>query len=102
MTIYRPALLSLAVSMLSTAAWADSDIEGGKKLYHATCAMCHGQELKAAGGIPDLRKTALDDQGFRAVVREGRPGTIMPPMKHALSDEEIGRIRTYVRAAARD
>ncbi|OWW19061.1 c-type cytochrome [Noviherbaspirillum denitrificans] len=96
-----PLVLALSAFVLQPAV-ADSDIDGGRKLYHATCAMCHGQELKAAGGIPDLRKTALDDQGFYAVVKEGRPGTIMPPMKQALNDEEIGRIRAYVKAAARE
>jgi len=93
------ALLSLSL-LTAQSAIADDAAERGRKLYHATCAMCHGQELKASGGIPDLRKSKLDDEGFRAVVRDGRPGTIMPPMKNTLNDEEIARIRTYIRAAA--
>ncbi|HJV84075.1 MAG TPA: c-type cytochrome [Noviherbaspirillum sp.] len=90
--------------VLHHSAYADAGegtVEEGKNLYQATCAMCHGTELNASGGIPDLRKTMLDDDAFQQVVREGRSGTIMPPMKHALSDEEIRKIRTYVRSAAK-
>lgn len=91
-------LLLSIVTMHS--AFAADPVAGGKNLYHATCAMCHGQDLKASGGIPDLRETKLDDQGFRTVVKNGRPGTIMPPMKGTLSDEEIAQIRAYVRASS--
>lgn len=95
-------LLLAALSALAVhhACAAADTAEDGRKLYHASCAMCHGAELKAAGGIPDLRKTTLDDQTFRAVVRDGRPGTIMPPMKGRLSDEEIGKIRAYIKISA--
>jgi quinohemoprotein ethanol dehydrogenase len=99
---YRFHVLLAAVSafaMHHAIAAADAAAEG-KELYHAACSMCHGAELKAAGGIPDLRMTLLDDQAFAAVVREGRPGTIMPPMKGRLSDEEIGKIRAYIRTSA--
>lgn len=85
---------------MAGAAHAGSNVEEGSKLYHASCAMCHGAGLQAAGGIPDLRKTTLDEPAFRQVVKEGRPGTIMPPMKHSLSDDDILKIRTYIRAAA--
>lgn len=87
------------LAMHQTGAAADAADEG-KMLYDAVCSMCHGPELKAAGGIPDLRVTLLDDLGFAAVVREGRPGTIMPPMKNRLSDEEIRKIRAYIKTSA--
>ena len=97
--IYRllATVSALAMHHPCTAAAA---AEEGKKLYHAVCSMCHGTELNAAGGMPDLRMTRLDDQAFTAVVREGRPGTIMPPMKSRLSDEEIGKIRAYIKSSA--
>lgn len=94
-------LIPLSFVVVHAASAADA-VERGKALYHATCAMCHGQELKASGGIPDLRRTRLDDQGFRAVVRDGRPGTIMPSMKHSLSDEDIAQIGMYIRTAAKE
>lgn len=102
--VHNYLLLLMAVSSFGvhqSSAAADR-VDEGKKLYHAICSMCHGAELKAAGGIPDLRVARLDDQAFLSVVREGRPGTIMPPMKSRLSDEEIRMIRAYVRTSASD
>lgn len=96
----KTAITFLLSTVAMHSAFAASPVAGGKKLYDATCAMCHGQELKASGGIPDLRETKLDDQGFRTVVKNGRPGTIMPPMKNTLNDEEIAQIRAYVRASS--
>jgi mono/diheme cytochrome c family protein len=93
------ALACLAMHSLPSVAVTNPS-EEGRRLYHAACAMCHGAELKAAGGIPDLRRTGLDDKAFQAVVKEGRAGTIMPSMKARLSDEEIRKIRAYVRSAA--
>lgn len=100
--VHKYLLLLIAVSSFGVhrTSAAKDGIDEGKQLYHAICAMCHGAELKAAGGIPDLRAARLDDQAFLAVVKEGRPGTIMTPMKNRLSDEEIRMIRAYVRTSA--
>ena len=95
-----PLLVALSTLAMHHACFAAGAAADGKKLYQAFCAMCHGTELKAAGGIPDLRTTTLNDEAFVAVVREGRPNTIMLPMKNRLSDEEIGRIRAYIRTFA--
>lgn len=74
-----------------------ADVAAGKALYQRSCAMCHGADAVASGGIPDLRRFSGSDPEFVATVREGRPGTIMPSMKQSLSDEEIAKIRDYVR-----
>lgn len=97
-------LLNLALAMASLAVFPHSAradaAEDGKKLYHAACAMCHGADLNAAGGIPDLRKSKLDEDNFLQTVRNGRPGTIMPPMKGNLSDEDIRKVRAYIKASS--
>jgi len=95
-----PMLIAQSVLAAHHAFAVTDTVEEGKRLYHMSCAMCHGAELKAAGGIPDLRNTLLDDRAFQSVVSNGRPGTIMPAMKNNLNDEEIRKILMYVRAAA--
>ena len=58
------------------------------------CGSCHGLTLKGGLGpslLPDHLAGKARDM-LVATVREGRPGTAMPPWKPILSDAEIGWI----------
>ena len=78
--------------------------------YRAYCASCHGVEGDgqgvAAGRIePSPRSfrnptwmAGQTDDKLVAAVRDGRPGTAMPPFGALLSDAEIARLIEYIRA----
>jgi mono/diheme cytochrome c family protein len=77
------------------------DIAGGKEIYEAQCAVCHG-EGGAGGTGPDLRRSTLfhakDDQALLNVIREGIPGTPLPFAFLFLSDSMIWQTAAYVSA----
>lgn len=55
------------------------------------CGSCHGLRLRGGLGPPlrpeDLAR--LPEEAIAAIIREGVPGTAMPPWKALLTDEEI-------------
>ena len=75
----------------------------GKQLYEANCAKCHGTNfVPATEGAADLRVhvPVHPDTYLLDTVRNGRPGTAMPPFRDSLSETEIGAVLTYVREQA--
>jgi len=78
-------------------------------LYGTFCAACHG--LKGEGmrypGLPEFPAVAnadflrlVSDDFLREQIKQGRPGRRMPAwgaLEGGLSEEEIGRLVTYVR-----
>lgn len=81
-----------------------ADVQSGKRLFAANCAVCHGPE--GAGGrganlaLPRLRRAA-DDRGLFLVIRQGLPGTEMPPAWWVLNQHEIWQVAAYVRSLGR-
>jgi mono/diheme cytochrome c family protein len=97
MTLALCALLGLAGA---AAAQDQAQIEAGEALYDEHCAQCHGEKLRSAGAIPDLRLLKPEDRPrFLQAVNEGRGQ--MPAWGGQLSDEEIDQIWAYIRAHAR-
>ncbi len=73
------------------------DTARGKELYNASCVVCHGNG--ATGHIgPRLAGNAIlaNDQAFRKTVHEGRH--MMPPLKDALTEEQIADILAWLRS----
>jgi len=70
-----------------------------RTLVHQDCGSCHGMRL--SGGLgPALSPEALQDRNteFLAItIREGRPGTPMPPWKTLLSEADIEWIVEYLK-----
>lgn len=60
-------------------------------LLHQDCGSCHGMRL--TGGLgPALNKESLQGKSsefLTVTIRDGRPGTPMPPWKDLLTAEEI-------------
>jgi quinohemoprotein ethanol dehydrogenase len=77
----------------------------GRKLFQATCMLCHGAELESTGSIaPDLRESvlAMNWEAFRSVLHEGRLAAAGMPMYDDLSDEDMHAIFIYIRQRARE
>ncbi len=66
------------------------------------CGSCHGMTLKGGLG-PPLRPENLETlsaQAIAAIIREGVPGTAMPPWKPLLTPEEIDWISRQLKSGA--
>jgi|SRR5215471_6959926 len=81
-----------------------SDVERGKRLFAANCAVCHGPEGAGGRGAnlaqPSLRR-APDDPSLFLVIRQGIPGTEMPPGWWVLDEREMWQVAAYVRSLGR-
>lgn len=76
--------------------------ESGYNLYHRACGKCHGRNVISGGIFPDLRRFEGSDSDFLVTVKKGRSGTPMPAWEKVMSDEEIERIRTYVKSVPQE
>ena len=83
---------------------AAADLERGKRLFKTNCAVCHGPAGAGGRGAnlaqPRLQR-APDDQALFMVIRQGIPGTEMPPGWWVLDDHEMWQVAAYVRSLGR-
>lgn len=90
-----PALLLL----LAVPVCAQTDLTGGRKIFEAQCAICHGQTGTGGRG-PSLNRATLnhapDDEALKKVISEG----IDPEMPAAwqLHPHEVDKVAAYVRS----
>lgn len=79
-------------------------ITGGGSLFRAQCATCHGADAKGIATIdaPDLTmiwsERDLSVSEVFATIRDGVPGSIMPP--HNLTDSELWMLVSYLQDVA--
>ena len=72
----------------------------GEEVYDQHCQSCHGEKLRSAGAIPDLRELgASDREKFDKMVMEGRGQ--MPAWEGIVSPQELDQLWAYVRSRAR-
>src|SRR5688572_3495321 len=75
-------------------------IAAGAKLWATSCAGCHGPDGGGGGRGPNLVRRELwhplSDEGIFNAIRNGVPGTDMPPTK--LSDEDTWNLVAWVKA----
>jgi len=116
LNILLPALfvvagLSIMASAATAQALAVNPLQGqsraayaGGVLFRAQCATCHGADARGIDSIdaPDLTQMwsqrDYSDARVFAIIRQGLPGTIMPP--HGFTDTEIWMLVTYLRSVA--
>lgn len=70
------------------------------KLYRDACGGCHGPDRKGATGpalIPQ-RIGGSDNAFLVTAIKDGRPGTAMPPWKGTLSDEQVNQLIEYIKS----
>jgi len=74
-------------------------IAAGEALWATSCAGCHGPDGSGGRG-PNLVRRALwhplTDEGIHKTIREGVPGTDMPPT--SLSDEQTWSLVAFVKS----
>ena len=77
--------------------YTPGDVEDGERLFLANCAICHGPEGDA---VPDVDlghnkfRQASDDNGLKRIVKNGIPGTAMPP--NNFTEFQLGVIVAYM------
>jgi cytochrome c oxidase cbb3-type subunit III len=78
------------------------EIAGGRALFQAQCAYCHGADGDGGRGAnlarPTLRRAPTDEALFR-IVNRGIPGTGMPG--NAMSGRETWQVVAFVRSLGR-
>jgi putative heme-binding domain-containing protein len=78
-------------------AYTTGDIEDGALLYRNTCVACHGPDGNLVEGVDlahgKFKRAANDDQAV-AIIRNGIPGTLMPPA--TITEFQAGTIVAYL------
>ncbi len=100
----HPLIASLIVGLgLSVSANAADDalINKGKTLYNQNCVFCHQADAIGKPGLaPSLTNPQLlsiaSDKFLMSTIRDGRPGTSMPPYAH-LSRTDVQAIVAFLR-----
>lgn len=97
------AALALVVALAgaaSPAAATEGDVEAGREVFEASCAMCHGADAAGMMGMhPSLRGAVerLSREGVEVTIRNGRD--TMPPMpafEERLTDAQIDDVIAYI------
>lgn len=90
-----------AGTLLAQRTYTVGDVEDGRRLYLANCAICHGAEGDSVPGVDFTHgkfRRATTDDGLVDVIRVGIPGTAMPP--HNLYNFQLSLLVTYLRFMA--
>ena len=90
---------ALLLSGIHASAQDQAMIDAGAQVYEEHCATCHGEKLRSAGAMPDLRDLPDDRTRFNTAVLEGRGQ--MPSWQGIVSPQEIDQLWAYVRRNAR-
>lgn len=94
------AAVALLVAPQVFASQPTGDVDAGREVYAATCAMCHGGDATGMMGMhPALRGVIdrLSAEGVEVTIRNGRQtGPPMPAFGDRLSDDEIADVIAYL------
>jgi DNA-binding beta-propeller fold protein YncE/cytochrome c553 len=67
--------------------------------YLDSCSGCHAPDRRGATGPALLpERLTQPDEYYHGVIKNGKPGTIMPPWGGQLSDEEIDTLISFIRS----
>jgi putative heme-binding domain-containing protein len=100
--ILHAAWISAAGAQAHVGQYEQADIEYGARLYAGPCTVCHGERGDQMPGInfsAGTFKNASIDRELLEIIRDGIPGTAMPPS--GLSDSEISAVIAYLRNMGR-
>lgn len=95
-------LLAASCALLSAQhGYTPADAEDGEQLFIENCALCHGPEGDAVPGIQLARgkfRHAESDEELGQVIKNGIPGTAMPP--GSFHEHQIMALVAYLRSMA--
>lgn len=97
---YRPLLVGALLAAGAQADGLDSDRRAElDHLLRHDCGSCHGLQLKGGLGpaLTPERMRKRSPEYLRDAIREGIPGTAMPPWGPLLSDAEIAYLAERLR-----
>jgi len=74
------------------------NLANGKKRFKQVCSSCHGMDGRAETGLgaANLVYSKLNLNAIVHTMRHGRPGTLMTPKQHQLSNPDINDVAHYV------
>jgi 6-phosphogluconolactonase len=77
-------------------------IDEGREIFNETCTTCHGPdgaagEMGPALGAPARRYAQATDPQIFDAIKNGVPGTQMPPSRALLQDDAIWKVAAYIR-----
>ena len=77
-------------------------IAAGERLYNETCTSCHGKdgtggELGPPVASQNRRYLRRTDKEVFDIIKEGNPGTQMPPYAGQFTDDQIWQVTAYIR-----
>lgn len=94
-------LFAAGMPVLGQHSFTQIDIQDGGRLFRANCAVCHGAKGDQVPGI-DLAhgrfRRAKSDDDIAAIIRNGIPGTAMPPTN--FTDSVALTVVAYLRTMA--
>lgn len=97
MRVFTAFSFIFAAGLAAQHTYTSGDIEDGALLYRGTCVGCHGPDGNLVPGIDlphmKLRRASNDDQMI-AIIRNGVPGTAMPPSN--VTEFQAGTIVAYL------
>ena len=101
--------LWVAGFLIPSIAFGESgDSTQGERVFKNFCMLCHGPQGKGDGPLakgltpPPANLTSEDvrqdsDEELLGIIRNGQPGTAMPPWKASLTEQQILDVLAYVR-----
>jgi cytochrome c oxidase cbb3-type subunit III len=94
-------ILAAAGTLLAQQNYTPGDIDDGRRLYVASCSVCHGPEGESVPGVEldhgKFRHGTSDDE-LVDIIRKGIPGTAMPP--HTFTAFQARAVVAYLRDMA--
>jgi cbb3-type cytochrome c oxidase subunit III len=103
-TLFKILGVGTILLISSAALQAGPAPDAGGDLFKQKCAMCHGADGKgyAALKTPDFTdpkvQASLTDAQIIETIKNGKPGTAMPPFKDSLTDDQIASLVKYLRS----
>ena len=84
-------------SLLAQHEFSPAEVDNGRRLFLANCAVCHGPEGVSVPGA-DIGhgkfRRAASDSDLTQIIQKGIPGTPMPP--HSIPEFQIRGVVTYL------
>lgn len=93
-------MLALVIGLSPRDALGQSAANQGRSLFGEQCATCHGADGRGLNGpnLTTLVASPGSDERVMQIIRNGVPGSIMPPSRN--SDDEIRAIVAYLKVLA--